>query len=235
MPLPPGQRAIEGFPRFGTHMNKPAPAVPAQPTLEITGAVRESFTVPLEDLARLPRHERTADFHCVAGWSATGLRWEGVAFEALYRALIEPTIEPGAVITHIGFGGLDGYRSVATIEDALAEDVLVAERLDGRPLDSDHGAPLRLVSPSQYGFISTKHLCRIELMTSEPSQGYGSATAFSRVGLRLFGFDAPSRARVWEEERGSRLPIWLARPVFRFITPPIRYLSARGSRSGDGG
>ena len=61
------------------------------------------------------------------------------------------------------FGGLDGYRSFATIEDVLAEDVLIAEHLDGRPLDGDHGAPVRLVSPSQYGFISTKHLCRIEV------------------------------------------------------------------------
>ena len=64
------------------------------------------------------------------------------------------------------FEGLDGHRSVATIEDALNDDVLIAENLDGRPLDSDHGAPVRLVSPSQYGYISTKHLSRIEVHTS---------------------------------------------------------------------
>ena len=28
---------------------------------------------------------------------------------------------------------------------------------------TDHGAPARLVSPRQYGYISTKHLCRIEV------------------------------------------------------------------------
>jgi DMSO/TMAO reductase YedYZ molybdopterin-dependent catalytic subunit len=50
-------------------------------------------------------------------------------------------------VTHVAFGGLDGYRSVVTIEDALAEDVLIAERLEGRPLDGDHGAPVRLVRP----------------------------------------------------------------------------------------
>jgi len=129
----------------------------------------KSFALPLAALATLPRRELTADFHCVAGWSATDLRWEGVAFETFYRMIIEPSIRPEATVTHVVFGGLDRYRSVVSIEDALAEDVLIAERLDGRPLNADHGAPVRLVSPNQYGFVSTKHLCRIELHTAEPT------------------------------------------------------------------
>lgn len=57
-------------------------------------------------------------------------------------------LQPGADVTHLGFVGLDGYRSVVTIEDALADDVLIADSLNGQPLDADHGAPVRLVSPS---------------------------------------------------------------------------------------
>ena len=68
------------------------------------------------------------------------------------------------------------------LEDALGDDVLIAEHLDGRPLDRDHGAPVRLVSPSQYGFISTKHLCRIELHSGEPT-GIHAAHPVSRVVL----------------------------------------------------
>jgi DMSO/TMAO reductase YedYZ molybdopterin-dependent catalytic subunit len=79
--LPPGQHAVDGFPRFGTHLHRPPPAVPADPGIEISGAVAESFVVPLSELATLPRRELTADFHCVSGWSATDLDWEGVAFE----------------------------------------------------------------------------------------------------------------------------------------------------------
>lgn len=37
-------------------------------------------------------------------------------------------------------GGLVGHWSVALLEDVLGDDVLLAERLDGRPLDADHGA-----------------------------------------------------------------------------------------------
>jgi len=74
-------------------------------------------------------------------------------------------------------------------EDALADGVLIADRLDGRPLDGDHGAPARLVSPNQYGLVSTKHLCRIELHTAEPSENY-HPSAIVDVGLRLL--QAPS-------------------------------------------
>ena len=131
MNRPPGQHRIDRFPRFGTHLHRPPPSVPAEPAIEIDGAVTGPFALPLSELAVLPRREQTSDFHCVAGWSATGLRWEGVAFETFCRAIVKPALQPDATITHVVFGGLDGYRSVVTIEDALAEDVLIAERLDG--------------------------------------------------------------------------------------------------------
>lgn len=230
MTLPPGQHAIDRFPRFGTHLHRPPPAVPADPAIEIGGAVAKSFAVPLAELATLPRRELTADFHCVAGWSATNLHWEGVAFETFYRMIIKPSVERGASATHVVFGGLDGYRSVVSIEDVLAEDVLIAERLDGRPLGGDHGAPARLVSPSQYGFVSTKHLCRIEVHTAEPKENYGHASRIVQVGLRGPAKPHP-RASVWKEERHRYLPAWSVRPVYRLLIPPITFLSARGRRN----
>jgi DMSO/TMAO reductase YedYZ molybdopterin-dependent catalytic subunit len=223
MRFPPGQRAVDGFPRFGTHLHRPPPAVPAEPVIEITGAVTEPVTVPLAELGALPRRELGADFHCVAGWSATGLHWEGVAFATFHQRFIEPVIPPGVAVTHLGFAGLDRYRSVALVEDVLAEDVLLAEHLDGRPLDGDHGAPVRLVSPRQYGFVSTKHLCRIELHAGEPADLY--PTPVDRL------LAAHPRARVWQEERHLRVPGRALRLPYRLLIPPIMALSARGSTS----
>lgn len=231
MTLPPGQHAIDGFPRFGAHLHRPPPAVPADPAIEVGGAVAEPLSVPLAELAALPRRELVADFHCVAGWSALDLHWEGVGFEAFYRALAEPAARPGASVTHLVFEGLDGYRAVVAIEDALAGDVLIADRLGGRPLHGDHGAPARLVSPGQYGFISVKHLCRIELHTSEPTEGYGQLDRLARLTLRG-PFRPHPRARVWREERNGFLPAWFVRPVYRLVIRPIAALSARGRRHG---
>jgi len=95
-----------------------------------------------------------------------------------------------------------------------------------RALDSDHGAPARLVSPSQYGYISTKHLCRIDLHIAEPKDR--DASPIRQVALRLVKRQA--RARVWEEERHRHLPAWSVRRVYRLLIPPIKVLSARGSR-----
>jgi DMSO/TMAO reductase YedYZ molybdopterin-dependent catalytic subunit len=146
--------------------------------------------------------------------------------------IIDPAVQPDASVTHVVFSGLDGYRSVVSIEDALAEDVLIAERLDGRPLDGDHGAPVRLVSPSQYGFVSVKHLCRIELHTADPTENYGAPSRFAEVMLRSPLIKPNRRARVWEEERHRYLPGWFLRPVYRLLIPPIAFVCARGSRRG---
>ncbi len=218
--LPPGQRRVDGFPRFGTHLHRPPPVTPPDPAIEVTGALRAPLTIALAELAGLPRVERVADFHCVAGWSARGLRWEGVAFAILYRLLIEPRLTPAVKVTHLGFRGWDGYRSVVWLADALAEDVLVATGLDGHPLSPAHGAPVRLVSPSQYGFISTKHLCGIEVQTSKPRDDH-PYTVLTR---------SHPRARVWKEERHPWFPAAAVRPVYRSLIRPIARLSARGIR-----
>lgn len=221
--LPPGQSAVRGFPRFGTHFHHAPPAVPAEPALEVAGVVTEPVSVPLRELRALPRREVVADFHCVAGWSATGLRWEGVPFAAFYRELLAP--RAAGTVTHVKFAGSDGHWSVALLDDVLGDDVLLAEHLDGRPLDGAHGAPLRLVSPGQYGFINTKHLCRIELLTAEPATCVGSASATAHAGLRLFGYKRFVRARVWEQERHRFLPPRLVRELSRLLIPGIRRLS----------
>jgi DMSO/TMAO reductase YedYZ molybdopterin-dependent catalytic subunit len=225
MRLPPGQRAVEGFPRFGTHLHRPPPAVPAEPVIEVHGTVSEPLVVRLTDLASLPRQELVADFHCVAGWSAVDLRWEGVPFGTFYRAFVEPWIRRLEPVTHAVFGGLDGYRWTGLIEDALSEDVLIADRLDGCPLDADHGAPARLVSPSQYGHASVKHLCRIEVLTAEPPEHHHAASSLAELALRSSLIKPHPRARVWKEERHRYLPGRAVRPAYRLITPPITFLS----------
>ena len=225
MTLPPGQRAIDGFPRFGTHFHLPPPEVPAAPVLEVAGAISTPRTLPLSGFADMPRREITADFHCVAGWSATGLRWEGVPFAAFHA-----TLDPGPGVSHVRFEGMDGHWSVALLEDVLADDVLLADRLGGAPLDGDHGAPLRLVSPAQYGFVNTKHLCRIELLTSEPTDCYAGGSRLGHVGIRLIGYKRFTRARVAEEERHRFLPPAVVRHLSRVLIPPIRRMSDMSRR-----
>jgi DMSO/TMAO reductase YedYZ molybdopterin-dependent catalytic subunit len=216
--LPPGQQHIEGFPRFGASTGGSAPTVPPNPVITITGAVAEPFDVPVAALVDLTRRELVADFHCVAGWTATGLRWEGVRFSDLYRTLIEPAIAEGAAISHLVFQGLDGVQAGVDIDDTMSDRFLIADRLDGEPLSPEHGAPARVVSPDQYGYISVKHLTRIELRTREPRDLHRSRLS---TRLAMLVLQPHPRARVWEEERHRYLPSWMLRRIYRTTIGPI--------------
>lgn len=216
MVLPPGQRAVQGFPRFGVELEQPPPVPPIDMVIEVTGALTRRVSLRAEDLASLPRRRVETALHCVAGWSAVGLRWEGVPFADLYRLLIEPALVPETRVSYLVFVGLDDYRSIVAVEDALADGVLIADRLDGEPLPPEHGAPARLVSPDQYGFVSTKHLCRIELHPSEPVNLYHSRRSIQRA---LRTVRPHRRARVWREERHRYVPSWLIRRVYRRLVP----------------
>jgi DMSO/TMAO reductase YedYZ molybdopterin-dependent catalytic subunit len=165
-----------------------------------------------------------ADLHCVSGWSATDLQWEGLQFAGLYRRVLEPSVPAASTVTHVVLGGLDGYRATLLLEDLLAGNVLVADRLDGRPLDGDHGAPVRLVSPDQYGYMSVKHLCLIELHERAPARRYHR---HPRAQATLSLLAPHPRARVWQEERHRLPPGWLVRSVYRRAVTIVRRFSAR--------
>jgi DMSO/TMAO reductase YedYZ molybdopterin-dependent catalytic subunit len=185
-------------------------------TIDFAGPLTRRVSLAPGDLDELPRREVVADLHCVAGWSAVGLRWEGVAFADVYRLIVEPALLEGALVRYVVFIGLDGYRSIVALADALGENVLFADHLDGDVLTGDHGAPVRLVSPDQYGFISTKHLCRIELYRSEPTGFYHPTRSVQRA---LRTVRPHRRARVAHEERHRYLPPWLVRRVYRLLVP----------------
>jgi DMSO/TMAO reductase YedYZ molybdopterin-dependent catalytic subunit len=159
-----------------------------------------------------------ADFHCVTGWTAQDLHWGGVGFRTFYESVIVPEAGPEPGVSHILFEGADGFRTTLLLEDALDEEVLLADQLSGTALDADHGAPVRLLSPKQYGYKSAKHLCRIELHTREPKDGYKEGVR--RRFLKRLVTPHP-RARVAEEERHRYLPAWVVRGLYRNVLRPL--------------
>jgi DMSO/TMAO reductase YedYZ molybdopterin-dependent catalytic subunit len=210
MSLPPGQRYIGYFPRFGTHFSEPPPRISEPAMIRIEGAVARGLEVPVSRLAELERRTITADFHCVAGWTAQDLHWSGVAFRKFYEAVIIPEAQPKPGVTHILFQGVDGYRSTLMLDDAFEDDVLLADQLGEAALNGNHGAPVRLVSPKQYGYKSTKHLCCIELHTRALPDGHEKAAP----GFLLSLLGPHPRARVSQEERHRYLPAWALRRIY---------------------
>lgn len=192
------------------------PPVPDVPELAVTGAVEHELRLPVSELLdALPRVEQTADFHCVATWSATGLHWSGVSFRQFWEQVV-PRCRPSDAVVAVIAHGDDGVTAVLDMRDAMADDVMLADRLDGQPLDDLHGAPLRLVSPGQYGYKNVKHLTRLEPTRTFPEPG-------------LILGEHP-RARVALEERDPYLNARLYRLIGRALIPPIAWLNRRAAR-----
>ena len=61
--------------------------------------------------------------------------------------------------------------------EALRPEVLLAYEMNGRPLEPQHGAPVRLLVPGWYGMTSVKWLLGITAVT-EPFQGYQQREAY---------------------------------------------------------
>jgi DMSO/TMAO reductase YedYZ molybdopterin-dependent catalytic subunit len=193
---PKGQRALAEFPRFGLPRRLARRvSVPAEPSLQVGGEVAVPCELPVAELASVPRRTQVSDFHCVTTWSRLGVQWGGWALRDVYEQLIAPRARPFGSVRYLKFVGADGFFASLDLDFALADDVLLADTLDGEPLALDHGAPLRVVAPAHYGYKSVKHLCAIGLHSRYPSPFRGGG-----------GLVAHRDALVEREQRGQLLP-----------------------------
>lgn len=202
--LPPGQQEHADFPRFGlTPYASRFPRSFDPVTVTVQGDVENSCDI-FKDISTLERVFQTSDFHCVTTWSVRNLTWSGYRFADVYEQIIKPQTRPDANAGKLVFRSQDGYRTALPLEDALAPDVLLADRLNDKPLCVAHGAPVRLIAPAHYGYKNVKHLKSIEFRPKD----YAYRPA-------MFRFMDHPRARVAHEERGTTFPGWLLRRLYR--------------------
>lgn len=206
--LPPGQHpaGLErfGLPRFAARRVVP----PARPVVTVTGEVRHPAQLDLADLlAGLPRRRQRSDLHCVTTWSALDLDWSGTPLREVLQRLSD-VVTPHPRARWLVATGLDGFAACLRLDDARADDVLLADALDGAALSVAHGAPVRLVAPAHYGYKSVKHLVALEYRIGRPG---GSA-----------GWMEHPRGRVVREERSRLLPGPLWRRAWALALPLAR-------------
>jgi sulfite oxidase len=132
----------------------------------------------------------TRDIPGEAPWGpgATGTAtWTGVALADVLAAA-----GPLPEAKHVGFGGADlcteakpaqRFGGSIPLDKACRPEVLLAWGMNGAPLPSVHGGPLRVIVPGYIGARSIKWLERIEVR-STPWQGY-----FQHVVYRLLPED----------------------------------------------
>lgn len=127
--------------------------------LVVDGEVESPVTLSWEDFMALPQTNDVSDFHCVTTWSRMDVPWVGVRLVDI-AALVMP--KPTA--THVLCHGYDQYTTNLSLEEALKEDVLLVHTADGKPLERDHGGPVRMITPQLYAWKGSKWISRIQFL-----------------------------------------------------------------------
>jgi DMSO/TMAO reductase YedYZ molybdopterin-dependent catalytic subunit len=132
----------------------------AEYRLAVDGMVDAPLDLGFDDLLALPATALTRDFQCVTGWRVPDVAWRGVTVSSLLAAA---GVQPNAAALRLfSFDGV--YTESLTLEQAARDDVLVVYEMEGKPVSSAHGGPVRLLMAPMYGYKSIKWLSRIEVV-----------------------------------------------------------------------
>jgi DMSO/TMAO reductase YedYZ molybdopterin-dependent catalytic subunit len=183
--------------------------------LELTGLVRRPLLLRYADLLRYPKRTVQTVHQCAGNPLAprvptrlvANVVWGGAS---LREVLADAAVEPAAAYVWtfgLDHGSFDGMHQEHYVKDLplsrlAVDDVLIAYELDGRPLDSRHGFPARLVVPGYYGTNAVKWLCRLEL---------AARRAASLFTTRFYNDPTP--------DGSATTPVWELAPESIIVSP----------------
>ena len=162
-------------------------------TVEIAGLVSKPRTIDVDQLIRaLPAEERLYRHRCVEAW-AMAVPWTGIPMRAFVKwaqplssakyvrtvSFLRPDEAPNqAHATWYKWPYYEGLR----LDEATNELALVTFGIYGHDLPTQHGAPLRIVTPWKYGYKSAKGIVKFEFTDKQP------ATFWHDVAPDEYGF-----------------------------------------------
>ena len=170
---------------------------PAAWRLRIGGLVDRPLELSLDDVRSRPARTIPVTLECAGNgrarleprplsqpWLVEAVAtatWTGTSLAGL---LDDAGLRAGAV--EVVFSGADrgiqgdieqDYQRSLTVADATRPEVILAYEMNGRPLEPQHGFPVRLIVPGWYGMTSVKWLTAIEVVDA-PFTGYQQVEAY---------------------------------------------------------
>jgi DMSO/TMAO reductase YedYZ molybdopterin-dependent catalytic subunit len=196
--------------------------------LVIDGIVGNPLTLTLDDLKARPRQELTFTLEC-SGNHGLPFFHGGIGTAVWTGTPLAPLLEEAEVLddgVEVVFVGVDSgeetvrdtpmvqhFARSMSVADAMHPDNLLVYEMNGEPLPTNNGFPLRLIAPGWYGVASVKWLERIEVWST-----------------RLAGrFMARDYVTVRQEGTADE-PVWTEKVVGRAL---LKSAPARVVRSGD--
>jgi DMSO/TMAO reductase YedYZ molybdopterin-dependent catalytic subunit len=180
--VPPGQFLTEKFPvlHYGS---VPIYANLNHWDLRVFGLVEEPRRFSWKGLMDLPRQSQVCDIHCVTRWSKLDTRWTGISWRDFIK-----DFKVKEEATHVMVHCEHGFTTNIALDVMDDDDTMLAFEYDGKPLEPEHGYPLRLLVPKKYFWKSAKWVRGIEFMAGD-RPGF-----WERNGYHMEGDP-------WQEER----------------------------------
>ena len=154
--------------------------------LVVDGLVERPQRLTLAELRAAGLRSQITRHDCVEGWSAIG-KWRGVPL-ATVVAMAQPKANVRYCVFHcfdVDQSGERYYESVDLHQAAHPQTILALE-LNDKPLDPDHGAPVRLKIPTQLGYKSAKWVQRVELVADLRPIGGGAGGYWEDQGYEWY-------------------------------------------------
>jgi DMSO/TMAO reductase YedYZ molybdopterin-dependent catalytic subunit len=158
--LPPGQKLTDGWPVL--HYGGIPDIDLATWKLSLIGLVEDEVHFTWDEFMALPQTTLRSDIHCVTHWSKFDNDWTGVKIADLMKAV---AVKPEA--KHVMVHSHGGYTTNIPLAELLDDDVILAHSHAGKPLEKQHGWPMRLVVPKLYFWKSAKWMRGMVFMPDE--------------------------------------------------------------------
>ena len=178
--LPPGQRTLDALRAMG---GDEGDGDVRTFKLRVHGLCKKPFEVDYAGLLKLPQVEKTADVHCVTGWSLLGASYKGVQISKLAELA-----EMSGDARHVIFEAAHGYTANVPLKEATADNALITYRMNGKPFSLEHGSPVRGLVPDLYFWKSAKWVTGVRFVKDD-EPGYWETRGYH------------NHADPWKEER----------------------------------
>ncbi|MEJ7585922.1 MAG: molybdopterin-dependent oxidoreductase [Ferruginibacter sp.] len=133
--------------------------------MSVLNGEKEIMKISLPQIIDLPKTEIIFDFKCVEGWDQVQ-HWGGVS---MVDFIAHFNLQAYSSMNYMGMATPDqNYYVGLDMESALHPQTLLAYEMNGKPLSSKHGAPLRLIIPVKYGIKNLKRIGSISFGNTRP-------------------------------------------------------------------
>lgn len=133
----------------------------ADPHLRLIGAIPVEQSLQPADLQGLPRIDFTGGMTCNEAGRKPDRHWTGIPLRAL---MLMSGADPNLHYINVSCGP---YGAAVGIE--RADDVLLADLVDGEPITLEQGGPWRLIIPEGRNYDSVKWVDTIEFSLDTPN------------------------------------------------------------------